>query len=405
MRPQFPAPVPAATPPPEEEQAEEACAARDAALEQPRALRTAASTARGPGLWVGERHITQAGELDLPALSRLREDVLQAMICSQSRVFWFADSNELRWTIELRVKIITLMQAVRSGRSACRFLAGGAIDVPGNWQAYPEPAGSMSGLLAEWRARGRVQFAARARHTVGSAHAAIQAFRTERSSLDCLAGMELTILDAADSVLGQANFDAFHRPAAWPHLAALDPAEAQRRYVLVGLGVPVLGIDPNVDPYRVIDNRARTSLGKHLVIVRYHVAGGERGERPLDRADDPLAGTITVDDMVPGDYAYLSNLPDYQRRAPAGILAGENAFYLGRGASGTPYFYGYGFYNESEPERNVLLSEQMLRDEMAEHYNATRPPTPARPAEMQWVRLGAPTLYGNPRHAGMFAEP
>ena len=210
--------------------------------------------------------------------------------------------------------------------------------MPSNWQAYPEPAGSMSGLLAEWQSRGRVQFAARARDSVVSAHAAVDAFRTEQSSLDCLAGMELTILDAADSVLGQANFDAFHRPVAWPHLAALAPGEGQRRYVLVGLGVPVIGIDLNVDPYRMIDNRARTSLAKHLLIVRYHVAGGDRGERPLDRAGDALAGPITVADMVPGDYAYLSNLPDYQRRAPSGVLAGENAFYLGRGASGTPVF-------------------------------------------------------------------
>jgi hypothetical protein len=318
-------------------------------------------------------------------------------------VFWFADKNELRWTIELRVKIITLMQAVRSGHGSCRFLAGGAIDVPDNWQAYPEPAGSMSGILAEWPSRGRVQFAARARDTVTSAHAAVEAFRTQPSSLDCLGGMELTVLDAADSVLGQANFDGFHRPVVWPHLAALGPAEAQRRYALAGLGVPVITIDPNVTPYLVTDNRSRTSLAKHLVIVRYHVAGGNRGERSLDRADDPLAGTIAVGDMVPGDYAYLSNVPDYQRRAPSGILAGENAFYLGRGASDTAYFYGYGFYNAAEPERNVLLSEQMLRDKMAQHYNATSPQAPAQPADMQWTRLGAPTLYGNPRHAGMFA--
>jgi hypothetical protein len=363
-----------------------------------------ASTARAPGLWVGERHITEAGELRFAPLSALRQEILQAMVCHPTRVFWFADKNELHWTIELRVKIITLMQTVRSGSSGCRFLAGGAIDVPSNWQAYPEPAGSMSGVLAEWPSRGRVQFAARARATVASAHAAIQAFRTEPSSLDCMGGMELTVLDAADGVLGQANFDNFHRPVTWPHLAALDPAEARRRYVLVGLGVPVISIDPNVRPYRVIDNSSRTSLAKHLVIVRYHVAGGDRGETSLDRADDPRAGVIAVDDMVPGDYAYLSNLPDYQNRAPSGVLAGENAFYLGRGRSGAPYFYGYGFYDAEHPERNVLLSEQMLRDKMAEHYNATRPPTSARAAEMQWTRLGAPTLYGNPRHAGMFAQ-
>jgi hypothetical protein len=36
-------------------------------------------------------------------------------------------------------------------------------------------------------------------------------------------------------------------------------------------------------------------------------------------------------DMMPGDDAYLSNLPDYRHRDPGGGWAGENAFYLGTG--------------------------------------------------------------------------
>jgi hypothetical protein len=289
-------------------------------------------------------------------------------------------------------------------------MANGQIAVPTTWEAYPDPSGSLQWRLGGYEALGRVPFAMRAKAGV-RAHTAVQGFRTEHSSLDCLAGMELTILDAADSVLTEANFDQYHRPVVWPHfadLAAQYPTSAKvrdaasRSYALTGLGIPLIRIEIRGNAYTVTDNQDKTSLGSHLVIVRYHVAGGARGEDALDRADDPLAGPIATADLVPGDYAYLSNLPNYEDRAPSGPWAGENAYYLGKDAQGAALFYGYGFYDPEHPEQNGFLTEAQLKDGMAAGYNATSPPQPATAAEMQWTRLGAPTLYGDPRTAGMF---
>jgi hypothetical protein len=302
------------------------------------------------------------------------------------------------------------MRALRSGQSQCQFMANGQIAVPSLWEAYPDPSGSLQWTLGGYEALGRVPFAMRARAGV-RAHAAVQAFRTEPSSLDCLAGMELTIFDAADAVLTEVNFDQFHRPVVWPHFAELAadyPGNAKvkdaatRSYALTGLGIPLIGIEIRGNSYTVTDNRKKTSLSQHLVIVRYHVAGGPRGERSLDRADDPMAGPIQTADLVPGDYAYLSNLPNYFDRAPSGPWAGENAYYLGKDAQGAALFYGYGFYDPEHPEQNGFLTEAQLKDGMAAGYNATSPPQPTTAAEMQWTRLGAPTLYGDPRTAGLF---
>ncbi len=408
---------PSQPPPPPPQSDATACPARQAALEgplqadaaRPGFLLAAASAAqRTHGLWVGGQKITNAGQVGLASASAIRQEILQAMICSPHRVFDFANNNELQWTIELRVKIMALMRALSSGGSQCQFMAGGGVAFTSKWQGYPEPSGSLRGDLRDYPSLGQVAFAARARAEVRSAHAAVQAFRTERSSLDCMAGMEITILEAADSVLGEINFDRFHRPVVWPHfaeLSQLDRADAGKSYVLIGLGVPPITIDTRTSPYKVTDNRDKTSLSKHLVIVRYHVAGGDRGETRLDRDDDPMAGPITTADMVPGDYAYLNNLPDYEDRPAPGPWAGENAFYLGEDGQGAALFYGYGFYDAAHPELNGFLTEAQLRDGMARGYNEVSPAQPATAAEMQWTRLGAPTLYGDPRTAGMFERP
>ena len=387
------------------------CPARQAALVRPGLLLAAtAAPVRAHGLWVAGRKVTDPRQVSLASLSAIRQEILQAMICSPHRVFEFADANELAWTVELRVRIMALMRALSTGGGRCQFMANGGIALPGSWETYPDPRGSLSGALRDYPSLGQVKFAMRAKAGVGG-HAAVQGFRTESSLLDCLAGMELTILDAADGVLTERNFDAFHQPRAWPRFAELaarypDDAKVQdaarRSYALIGLGIPLLTLEVRGEGYTVLDNRDKTSLGQHLVMVRYHAAAGARGERSLDRADDPMAGAIATADLIPGDYAYLSNLPDYETRAPSGPWAGENAFYLGKDGDGSGLFYGYGFYDPEHPERSGFLTEDQLKRGMAEGYNATAPARRATAAEMQWTRLGGPTLYGDPRHAGLF---
>ena len=57
--------------------------------------------------------------------------------------------------------------------------------------------------------RGSVRFAARSLPGM-SAHAVVQAFRTAPSELDCHAGVQLTVLDATDELLGATRFDDLH---------------------------------------------------------------------------------------------------------------------------------------------------------------------------------------------------
>jgi hypothetical protein len=390
---QQPPPPPPPPPPPEEVTA---CAARGAAVDAPRIVLASNGVAPdGPGLWVGGSRITQGRDFESRwALTAKHRMILEAMICNASRVFQFADENELFWTIALRAEILDLLERMRNGATGYRFANDGRIRLPGGVEFYPEPQASMTVRLARREPVFEGRAAARSARD-RPASAIITAARSEGASVDCLAGMELVVLDAAEKALGSARFDTFHAPRVWPHLAELDADDATRRYALVGIGVPLTTEHIDGGTYRIEDNRGRTSVAKHLVLVRYHVTGGARGDQSLDRPDDALAGPIAADDMVPGDYAYLSNLPNYESWHRGGGWNGENAFYVGHGEGGRPAFYGFGLRG--------VETETKLRGELADAYNEGSPRTnPARPEEMQWTRLGAPTLYGDPHHAGMF---
>ena len=152
----------------------------------------------------------------------------------------------------------------------------------------------------------------------------------------------------------------------------------------------------------VVRNASLTSLSKHLFVVRYHLQGEP------DPAGDLFAGKIEAADMVPGDWAYLKNVPAYEIEVPYGAFAGENAFYIRERTRGDPtsrVFFGFGLEpRPGEPGR--FFTEQDLAAHMAADFNRNAPRRPrALPEQMVWTRLGSPMLDGaDPREAGPFVR-
>ncbi len=390
----------------------------------PRSIASAATmfvpTADAPsaqsGLFVGGRRVVRAADVGLQGLGQRRMEILEAMRCHRTRAFRFRDRDRLAKTIELRAKITERMEARAMGRYNTGF--AGCIAPPNSWELYPEPRSTVSGARAGGDAIG---YAARSRPGI-SAHVAIQAFRDRPGTmLECHSGMEMTILDAADETLGAARFDRLHPARAWPHFVRTRDDGRPARYALVGLGVPLL-TDRDANTINVFDvlrfgwgtvgeRMGRyTSVARHLAVVRYHVPRGGRNERADDPGSDLFAGPIAAADMVPGDWAYLKNVPAYERFAPSGAWAGENAIYVRERRRGDPAsraFFGFGFEADRGVRTSLITERDIrvgLRDSFARDVgNATR----FRPTidDMTWTRLGGPTIDdSDPREAGLFVR-
>ena len=169
-------------------------------------------------------------------------------------------------------------------------------------------------------------------------------------------------------------------------------------YALAGVGVPLL-TDEDVLIFwsHVVNNASRTSLAKHVFVVRYHLPEGFRNRGSRDPSNDPFAGRIEAADMVPGDWAFLKNVPDYETLVPQGPFAGENAFYIRertRGRPETRVFYGFGIPPPPGAPPQFVTQLQLAED-MAADFNLSaegRRRFEAEPADMVWTRLGSPVL-------------
>lgn len=406
--------------PPRAEPAD-ACSMRRAALASGVVL---VANQQAGGLWLEGRRIRTAGEVGASTrpgrpLAGTRLEILEAMRCSEHRRFAFGDRARLLDTIELRAQIVERMEARRSGALNSAF--GCALSPPRGWETYEERRSTMT--------VDRVGRAARSTQGL-KASDAIQRFRTQPSMLDCHLGMQMTLLDAAAETLGTARFDALHPLRAWPHLVAVGADGRPARHALVGVGVPVfepvldvLGSQPIALRYESLADF--TSVAQHLAIVRFIEPTGAFNQGKLEAPIvDERVGDIEPADMVPGDWAFLQNLPDYRQLAPGGAFAGENAFYVGRPAPGERYltpkddddrpfevvaattheppalFFGFGLEG-----LGYDVSEAALRKYMARDYNGYRRGTVALPNHMVWTRLGAPTLDSSqPAEAGPFVR-
>jgi hypothetical protein len=388
----------------------ESCPSRYSALTLPGVVLVANQAPEsGGGLWVAGTKIESAEAVGLQGLTKRRKEIFEAMRCHENRAFRFADGQRLADTIELRAKIIERMEArYKTTDPQPQFYCG--LEPPSPFEVYPEPRASIV-------AGGRV-LAARSRNGV-TAHDAIRIARSGSSRIDCHAGMQWVVLDAATELLRKKRFDTVHPVRLWPHFVGTGPGPG--RHAIVGLGVPVITDETEFVRGQPVTTTMRsnaryTSLAKHLVVIRYDGTGRQNPRNPAEVALARLKGTIRIEDMVPGDWAYLRNVLDYPDAHPGGEWAGENAFYLyerrfdGRGAdrrrpSQKRVVAGFGL--------RMFMTEDELRQELADAFNDGRifrgfgipipTATIAFPGNMLWTRLGAPVLDdSDPSEAGFF---
>jgi hypothetical protein len=391
-------PGPAVQPEPQpQEEAEEddACPAREASLQTGGVILAANTPGATPtdaevknGLWVAEHPVGSAREVGLGHLTERRKEIFEGMRCSRNRLFQFKDEQRLKDTIELRAKIIERMEGLLRGSSRLCFDPS-RVHLPSEWQFYSEPKGTLE--TAQWH-----KTAARSKPGV-SADKAIQSLRAEGATLECHWGMQMTVLDAAHEALGKNRFNEVHPVRSWPNLPPQDDGRPSE-HALAGLGVPLL-TDEDVLVFwsHVVNNASYTSLAEHVFVVRYHRPDGFRNRGSRDPANDQFAGKIEAADMVPGDWAYLKNVPDYETLLPDGAFAGENAFYIRERTKGDPksrVFYGFGL-SPPEGESAARFQTQLeIATAMAKDFNegARDRRFDGVPEDMVWTRLGSPIL-------------
>jgi hypothetical protein len=321
-----------------------------------------------PGLYVGGRQVLTAPDVNLSVVDTTPayRDIFEAMACSRRRRFEFATPADLLTNIRIRANVVATMREVAERSLKISFVTltrdsatgtvRGDFGLPAaGWRyTFNNPHGSvvLRGGPLTWLSRDGV-----------SASAALDSLRLPGvvSKVECLTGVQLVVLTGVMRTLGSTVFDGLHP------LTGGQPA-------LRGIGVPIARPAQRPD----------FSADRHLILIR---------SLPSDSPQGPSSPRIAVSDMVPGDYVYMSNLPDYERRHPGGAWNGENAIAMSRSS-----FYGLGLEG--------LKTEAQLRQDLAAGYNAGLPQDvrPAEPAQMRWTVLASPVSDGDRREAGPFVR-
>ena len=319
------------------------------------------------GLYVGGRNVLVENEASLPALNGVQREIFLAMACNPSRRFEFASSGELMQNIRVREAIIAVMDDVRLNRLSLEF-NGHEFRMPrSGWHdAYDNPAGAV---LTN---RGPLTWESNAGRSASSAMRLFLQRRTPAGGtngpdfmVECLSGMQMVVLGGVYRALGDAEFDRWHPVDRSPRSGA----------ALYGIGVPIVEDG--------LPALGESSVKKHLAPVRT--------ENPRRRQEK-----ILVRDMVPGDYVYLANVPDYAELYKNGAWAGENAIYMGNSE-----FYGLGI-----GARRMLANELMAQ--MLEAYNSGLPlwrkSRPGRPDELRFTLIASPVVSRTPGNAGGYVR-
>ena len=358
------------------------------------------------GLWIGGRWFTRPNDPGLVQFlkqddpqKRVRIATLCAMMWNQHRRFVFRSESDLRWNIALRERFIEEMSnAISGSASGCHFAGDPGQFALRGWERYKDPRGAH--YYESWPDGKPDRGAWRSMPGI-SAHDAIQPLRSRQTGLDCLLGVQIIVLETVDAVLSE------QRPssATGAQFNALHPVSGSTR-ALFGLGIPLNMLVDNssfLGPRFAIHITLPSvnSVALHLIVVRVHIRP-DRKNPPvagLDQLAGPLAGPISVADMVPGDHVYIENRVDYGMHHPKGAWNGENAVYMDKGLFGG-LGVGHGH----------LVTEEELRNELAQAYNYPdeRPglgKDEAKPNEMQWTLIAAPSLFGSKDEAGYFTNP
>ena len=355
-------------------------------------LQQVQDTPSGPGLYVGGHRITTEAESGLQTwLDRfpLRQQIFRAMTCNLHRRFDFQTPPDLQTNISIRQKSMEVADRISKGTINLKFTNAGFY-LPQGWDFDYDDFQSTDGVKVygrrlTWRSQlagdditppdpNASNSVFRPSVSAGSdekASDAITSFQQGESRLECLSGVEMLFLTGVERAVGASAFDQIHPVRG----GGSDP------HALIGVGAPI--------------GTSGASISQHLILVR------SQGPYQTDRQylQDP-SPTINIADMVPGDYAYISNWPSYDQKN-GGAWAGENTIYMGKG-----FFYGLGF---GDGQSVHYYSGSYLQASLAQYYrpairdlfgNYARP----SPGQIKWTRLAAPVKNGDMGEAGPFVS-
>jgi hypothetical protein len=226
--------------------------------------------------------------------SPLRRQILCAMASNPYPVR-FANLEEAKENFAIRIEMIRFMNAVATKRVDATFVSGSASPPRiGPYFGFDHWAASSQALRPGQRAPG-----GRVLNTKpgASASSAVVQFRHASSRLDCLDGIELTILQSVEKVIGAKRFDDQHPE-----------------------GLKFIGLNFGKDDW----NDSRISILRHI------------------EAANPDVSDYSLDSMIPGDWVYLQNIAIYAQHNPEGGFRGENAVYMGRYQPGFAFHGPFG---------------------------------------------------------------
>jgi hypothetical protein len=219
----------------------------------------------------------------------LRRQIFDAMT-GNPKPFRFKTITTTNENIDIRVKTIQFMRSIQNGTGSCRFTPATPFILSTLWTGDKPPTG--------WTAPHGVVL--NSATSPGAAHAAIYEFTHALiSGLDCLGGVELTILVGVDSVIGGSRFNKEH------------PEGIQN----IGLNV---SITPPVDT-AAEDEPTSTGAWNNISIFKN-----------VKVFSSSKTFQLTPNLMVPGDWVYMRNDPRYAQIAPSGAWTGENTIYMGK---------------------------------------------------------------------------
>ncbi len=289
---------------------------------------------------------------NLPAIKAQLEDPLRRQIVDAMAgnpiAFRFTSVDSANENIDIRIEAISFMRSISSfpGNLQCGFTGGKPGILNSLWQAQQL---SQQDIAAGFNApAGLVLDSAPG----ATADAAIQAFRSSFARLDCLGGVELVLFEAVDKVIGPSRFDAEH------------PEGLQK----IGLNVPNPPLDNAAD-----DSPTST--------------GAWNGISVFKNVRVFLGPTFSM--MVPGDWAYMRNDPNYQ----GGAWMGENTIYMGKyymaGAYLKPSNNGYqgdqyARFSGLGGETNKTAAQ--LAQDLAGHFSGS-PGASVSPGKIGWTML------------------
>jgi hypothetical protein len=123
-----------------------------------------------------------------------------------------------------------------------------------------------------------------------------------------------------------------------------------------------------VQYYSILKNIGAKRFNKRFpngagIVIKFVLVGPSMGpDQPNALKTENLYKRVTItgfDDLLPGDWVYFLNVPDYLSKHPGGYWMGEHALYMGNNK-----FSGFGL--------SGLTNDEMLA-KLLEHYNLGLP--------------------------------